>query len=105
MESNVREKLLGGVTKLSNQDDELSKIVKEGREAEGIIRNGAKALGDQRNIIENAGRNNLRAQAELSKADSTIRMIRFREFWYKIVLYIVILSLLAAWILVIIVKI
>ena len=105
LENDVREKLLGGVSKLSDQRNQLDGVVKEGLEAQQLIRGGAKALGEQRGIIENAGRNNLKAQAELAKADRTVRMIRVREFWYRLILYIVIISLLAAWILVVIVKI
>ena len=105
LESDTREKLLGGVNKLNSQDKQLSGVVKDGYEAQEMIRQGASNIRNQRDHIENAGRNNLKAQTELSKADRTVRMIRFREFWYRLILYLVIISLLAAWICVVIVKI
>ena len=104
LKNDTREKVLGGVSKLNSQDKQLDGVVKDGYEAQELIRQGLSNLGSQRNHIENAGRNNLKTQAELSKADKTVRMIRFREFWYRLVLYLVIISLLAAWICVVIVK-
>lgn len=80
LESDTREKLLGGVNKLNSQDKQLSGVVKDGYEAQEMIRQGASNIRNQRDHIENAGRNNLKAQTELSKADRTVRMIRFREF-------------------------
>lgn len=80
MQANTREKLLGGVGKLSDQDKQLNNIVKDGHEAQQMLREGGKNLRNQRDHIENAGRYNMKAQAELVKGDRTIRMIRVREF-------------------------
>ena len=80
LQANTREKLLGGVGKLSDQDLQLKQAVSTGYEAQDMIRQGAQNLRNQRDYIENAGRNNLKAQHELSKADSVVRTMRLREF-------------------------
>ena len=80
LQDGTREKLLGGVGKLSSQEKQLEGIVKDGHEAQTMLREGGKNLRLQRDHIENAGKHNLRAQNELHKADKTIRYIRVREF-------------------------
>lgn len=80
LQNNTREKLLGGVGKLSDMDKQLNGIVKTGVEAQTMLREGGKNVRMQRDHIENAGRYNTKAQNELGKADKTIRTIRVREF-------------------------
>ena len=96
LQKETREKLLGGVGKLSDQERQLKGVVKDGYEAQNMMRQGAHNLRNQRDHIENAGRNNLKAQTEISKGDKTIRVMRLREFCYRVVLYIVIIALAAA---------
>ena len=76
LQANTREKLLKGVGNLSDQDKQLNGIVKNGIETTEILREGNRNLVGQRDYIENAGRNNLRAQRELSKADKVVTKMR-----------------------------
>ena len=92
----TREKLLGGVGKLSDQDNQLKDIKKVGYEAQNMLKEGGKNLREQRDYIESAGRYNTKAQNEIHKADRTIRVIRVREFCYKIILYVLIMCLFAS---------
>ena len=96
LQADNRERLLGRVGKLSDQDKQLQNIVRDGYEAQNMLREGGKNLRNQRYHIENAGRNNLKAQTDLVKADRTIKMIRVREFCYKLILYLLIICLFAA---------
>lgn len=105
LQANTREKLLGGVNKLSDQERDLQKAVSIGYEAQNMVREGAKNLRNQRDYIENAGRNNLKAQTELSKADKVVKTIRVREFCYRLILYLLIICLFAAILAVFVVKI
>ena len=104
LQATTRDKLLGGVGKLSDQDGQLNGVVKTGYEAQAMIRDGAKNLRDQRDYIENAGRNNMKAQNEISRADKIVKTMRVREFCYRIILYVLVVILLGAWLCVLIVK-
>ena len=96
LQVHTREKLLGGVGKLSDQDNQLKDIKKVGYEAQNMLKEGGKNLREQRDYIESAGRYNTKAQNEIHKADRTIRVIRVREFCYKIILYVLIMCLFAS---------
>ena len=96
LQADTREKLLGGVGKLSDQDRQLNGVVSTGYEATEMIKQGAQNLRNQRDYIESAGRNNMRAQNELSKADKIVKTMRVREFCYRLVLYVLIIALLGA---------
>ena len=104
LQTNTREILLQGVGKLSDQDNQLNNIVKNGHEATEILRGGNRELRAQRDLIENAGRNNIKAQNELRRGDSQVRKMRVREFCYRLVLYILIVALLAAMMCTLIIK-
>lgn len=104
LQANTRDRLLEGVGKLSNQDNQLNNIKRDGYETTEIMRGANRNLVQQRGYIENAGRNNMIAQNELSRADKVVKTMRLREFCYKIILYLIIIGLMAGYIVVLIFK-
>ncbi|CAI2381233.1 unnamed protein product [Moneuplotes crassus] len=104
LQANTRDKLLTGVGKLSDQHKQLDGIVKNGHETTEILRGANRNLVGQRGHIENAGRNNMVAQNELTRADRVVKKMRLREFCYKLILYLIIVGLFGGYIIVLIFK-
>mmetsp|Transcript_21327 Transcript_21327/g.23737 ORF Transcript_21327/g.23737 Transcript_21327/m.23737 type:complete len:142 (-) Transcript_21327:97-522(-) len=80
LQKSNRGKLLNGISKLNHMDEQLIGTVRNGNDTVNILRLANREIVDQGVHIENAGRNNRRAQVHLQDANKNIQTMRVREF-------------------------
>lgn len=105
LDTDTRQKLLGGVESLHGQKQQLTNTERLANETHDIMREANKELRDQRGIIVNVGQKNNDIRVDLERANSKVRTMRYREVIFKIILYLIILLLFIAIVTTLVVKI
>ena len=104
LDADVREKVVGNITKLNKADSDLEEIKKDGYEAAGLFKKGKRELYEQRELIDEANRNQQRVVQDVTKTGKRVKTIARREFCYKVILYFLIMCLTATYIVYIIIR-
>ena len=92
-DTDVREKLLGGTTKLNQMDNQLIDIEKKGKETADVMRMANNDLRNQRDVIQGVSDKNKNIAANLRAGKSQIRAINKAEFWHRVFLHAVVFIL------------
>ena len=93
MEKDTRAKNLGNLDQQYEQDDQISRIKRDGIDTQNIMIDTNQDMRQQRDILLNIDEKNKDINRKVDKTNVVVIQMTKTEFWQKIVLYIVIVCL------------
>ena len=91
-----REMLLGGVEKLDNQGNQTSRLMGIATETHEVMIDANRELKDQGHFIDSASQKVNDADASTTRTKKRVVQMTRKEYWYKFVLYCLIVLLFLA---------
>ena len=93
MEKDTRAKNLGNLDQQYEQDDQISRIKRDGIDTQNIMIDTNQDMRQQRDILLNIDEKNKDINRKVDKTNVVVIQMTKTESWQKIVLYIVIVCL------------
>ena len=91
-----RERLLGNVENLDGQGNQISRIKGVAVETHGVMVDANRELKDQGHIIDSAHGKVNAADASTTRTKKRVVQMTRKEYWYKFLLYVLIVLLFLA---------
>ena len=88
-----REKLLDGVDKLNNQNNQVDRIRNVAIDTHGQVLDTNRELREQRDIILDADRKVVATDDQTNKTRGLVNQMTRKEYWYKFLLFATIVLL------------
>ena len=88
-----RERLLNGVDNLQKADGQIDRIKGVAIETHGVMVDANREINDQGHLIDSAAENVALADASTTRTKKRVVVMTRKEYWYKFILYVLIVLL------------